>query len=174
MNQRRGVPVADPPGNRDYGRPRGTGYRGPIRQDDEFIERWSWLMDNSIPIGGGYAIGLDGILGLIPGIGDFLGAAVSSAIIYRAQKAGIPRSTVLRMVANVGIDAALGAVPLIGDLFDFAFKANTKNLQLYRDAIAGARDPRRDTAFIVAVMLALGAIVATPILLAAWLLTALF
>jgi hypothetical protein len=173
MNERRGAPVADPPGPNEYPRSTGTGYREPIRQDDEFIERMSWLMDRSIPLGGGYSIGLDGILGLIPGVGDFLGAIVSSAIIYRAQKGGIPRSTVLRMVANVGIDAAVGAVPVLGDLFDFAFKANTKNLQLYRESIAGVRDTRRDTAFLVAVLLALGAIVAVPVALIAWLMAAL-
>jgi hypothetical protein len=133
------------------------------------IERLAWLMDGSIELPGGYRIGLDPIIGLIPGIGDLIGAAVSSAIVFQAHRAGIPKATLMRMVANVGLDAMLGAVPLIGDLFDFAFKVNRKNLHLYRQARAGAGRPGRDAGFVLVLLFTLGAIFAVPVILAVWL-----
>lgn len=135
---------------------------------DNVIERLAWLMDNSIPLPGGFRIGLDPILGLIPGLGDLLGTLISGAIVLQAHRAGIPRATLLRMVANVGVDAAIGAIPFAGDLFDFAFKANTKNLQLYRESRAGVNNPRRDASFVLLLLLALGLAVAIPILVIIW------
>jgi hypothetical protein len=146
----------------------------PARSADETIERLAWLMDRSIQLPGGYSVGLDPIIGLVPGIGDLIGTLVSSAIVVQAHRAGIPRSTLLRMVTNVGIDAVVGAIPFLGDLFDFAFKANTKNLELYRSARTGARDTRRDVGFLVAVLVALGSIVALPVLGIIWLIQRLF
>src|SRR4051812_34076993 len=93
-------------------------------KEDPFIEWLAWLMDESVRIGP-WAVGLDGFIGLIPGIGDMAGAAVSSLIIIRAMKLGIPKSAILRMVLNVGLDSLAGSVPFFGDLFDFAFKSNT-------------------------------------------------
>jgi hypothetical protein len=140
---------------------------------DETIERIAWLMDRSIPIGS-LRIGLDPILGLVPGVGDVLSGMISTILIVQAHRRGIPRATILRMVANVGIDSALGAIPLVGDLFDFAWKANTKNLELYRAASGGRRDSSRDWAFLAVLLLALGIAVAIPILVAIWVLRALF
>src|SRR5438105_10969754 len=92
-------------------------------EEDPFIEWLAWLMDSSIHIGP-WAVGLDGFIGLIPGIGDMAGAAVSALIIARAMRAGIPKSAVLRMVINVALDSLAGSVPFFGDIFDFAFKSN--------------------------------------------------
>src|SRR5687767_3808659 len=83
-------------GNSDIPRPR-------VYKDDRqaaadaLIEKVTWLMDRSIPIGGGYSIGLDPIIGLVPGFGDLIGTAVSGFIVYQAQQAGAPKATVLRM-----------------------------------------------------------------------------
>jgi len=139
---------------------------------DETIEKIAWLMDRSIPIGS-YRIGLDPILGLIPGVGDVFSGVMSAVLILQAHRAGIPKATVLRMVANVGIDSVVGSIPLVGDLFDFAWKANTKNLELYRSAAAGRRDPGRDWVFVAVILLGVGLAVAIPILLVIWLLNAL-
>ncbi len=125
-------------------------------------------MDNSIPLPGGFRIGLDPLLGLMPGIGDLVGSLISAGIVLQAHRVGLPKPTLLRMVANVGIDAAVGSIPFAGDLFDFAFKANTKNLQLYRESRAGLHDARRDTWFLVVLLLALGLAVAIPMLLVLW------
>ena len=108
------------------------------RKPDPWLETLAWLMDRSIPLGR-WSIGLDGLLGLIPGAGDTLGALVSAAIVARAATSGLPRSAVARMALNVLIDTLLGAIPLAGDVFDFAFKANSRNLQIFREALEGQR-----------------------------------
>ncbi|MEJ7606203.1 MAG: DUF4112 domain-containing protein [Bryobacteraceae bacterium] len=160
-----GPPPQDPSG---FDRPR-LSYGPEPHPADEIIERLAWVMDSSIPIGGGYSIGLDPILGLFPGLGDLAGTLVGATIVVQAHRAGVPRATLLRMVANVGIDAVVGAVPLVGDLFDFAFKANTKNLQLYRASRAGLHRTSRDQAFLALLILVLAAILAIPTLLIVWL-----
>jgi hypothetical protein len=92
------------------------------------------------------------------------GSAVSALIIARAMQSGIPKSAVIRMVINVGLDSLVGAVPFLGDIFDFAFKSNTYNLQIYREALRQERQPVRDWLFITFVVLTLVAIVVLPIL----------
>jgi len=132
------------------------------REEDPLIEWLAWLLDESIRIGP-WAIGLDGFIGLIPGIGDMAGAALSSLIIARAMRSGISKSAVIRMVINVALDSLVGAVPFLGDIFDFAFKSNTYNLRIYREALRGERQPIRDWVFILFVTVILLAIVILPI-----------
>lgn len=134
---------------------------------EETIERIAWVMDKSIPIGG-YRIGLDPIIGLIPGVGDLVTGMVSALLIVQAHRTGISRVTVLRMVANVGIDSVLGSIPFVGDFFDFAWKANSKNLALYKAAARGERHPGRDWLFLAVMLLILAALVSIPILLLIW------
>ena len=135
----------------------------PYIEEDPLIEWLAWLMDESIPVGP-WKFGLDGIVGLIPGIGDVAGAAISAVIIARAMKSGIPKSAVMRMVINVGLDSLAGAVPFFGDIFDFAFKSNTYNLQIYRESIQGDREPVRDWFFNVFVFVILLALIALPLI----------
>ena len=132
-------------------------------EEDPLIEWIAWLMDNSIRIGP-WSTGLDAVIGLIPGIGDIAGGAVSAIMIARAMQNGVPKSAVLRMVINVGVDSLVGAIPLVGDVFDFAYKSNTYNLQIYRESIRGQREPIRDWLFIAFVMLILLVIVLIPII----------
>src|SRR5436853_5208052 len=131
--------------------------------EDPFIEWLAWLMDESIQIGP-WRVGLDPLIGLIPGVGDMAGAVVSTIIIARAMKSGIPKSAVIRMVINVAVDSLGGAVPVVGDLFDFAYKSNVMNVQIYRESLRGEREPLRDWFFIVFVFLALLVILILPIL----------
>ena len=88
------------------------------------------LLDSCIMLPGGYRIGIDPILGLIPVVGDLLGAGLSLYVVREAAKLGIPKWIVVRMLANVGIETLIGFVPVLGDLFDAAFKANIRNLRL--------------------------------------------
>src|SRR5499426_3320833 len=132
-------------------------------EEDPLIEWLAWLMDESIRIGP-WSVGLDGFLGLIPGIGDMAGAAVSALIVGRAMQSGISKSAVLRMVINVALDSLVGAVPLFGDIFDFAFKSNTYNLKIYREALRSERATLRDRFFVVFVFLMLLAISLIPII----------
>ena len=89
------------------------------------------LLDNQFELPGtGIRFGLDPLLGLIPGVGDTISLALSGYIIYEASRLDVPTSTLARMVANVLIDWLIGLVPVLGDYFDFAFKANQRNLRL--------------------------------------------
>jgi Domain of unknown function (DUF4112) len=98
------------------------------------IWRTSW----TIPVGC-WSIGLDPLIGLIPSVGDLIGALISMVIVVRAVQAGIPRVAVARMLANITIDTLVGSIPVFGDAFDFAYKSNLKNLQIYEQSLI---DPR--------------------------------
>ena len=93
--------------------------------------------------------GLDPLLGLIPGAGDAAGAVLAGWIFVEAIRLGASRATLLRIAGNVALDAVLGAVPLIGDVFDFAWKANLRNVRLLeRHLMEPARAQRADRLFI--------------------------
>lgn len=132
-------------------------------KDDALVEMLSWLMDGSIRVGR-WSFGLDGVLGLIPGAGDLIGMAVSGIVIHRAIRAGLPKSAIARMVANVAVDTAVGLIPIGGDLFDFFYKSHAKNFAIFRQAATGQRDAKRDWMFVVAVILAFLAIASVPII----------
>jgi hypothetical protein len=143
--------------------------------DRKRLERLAWLLDNCIPIPGlNYRIGLDGIVGLIPGIGDALGAMLSSYIISESARLGAPKSILIKMAFNVAIDALLGAIPLLGDFFDFTWKANLRNVNLLH---AYLEKPRKTVAvsrlfvitLIVLVVLFIAFIVLLGVLLLRWL-----
>jgi len=136
--------------------------RDPIPFDDPVSEQLAWLLDSSIGIGP-YTIGLDGIVGLIPGLGDVLTDLMGMLIVIRAMKNGVHRSAVLRMVVNLGIDTVIGAIPVVGDLFDFAYKANMKNIQIYRESLSGEREPLKDWGFIILVVVILLLLLAVPL-----------
>ena len=123
--------------------PVSTGPDGAARADDpdaRRLARTARLLDSSIRLPGGYRIGWDGIIGLIPGVGDLAGLALSGWILFGAARLGVPRRVLARMGANVGLEALVGTVPVLGDLFDFAFKANERNVRL---AQAWLEDPVR-------------------------------
>ena len=92
------------------------------------------------------------------------GAAVSAVIILGAAQRGIARSAVIRMVINVAIDAFVGSLPLFGDIFDFAYKANMRNIQIYREAMRGERKAVKDWVFIGLVALVLLVIFLLPLI----------
>ncbi len=100
------------------------------------VERLAWLLDNSIHVPLiNYRIGLDAVIGLIPGLGDFAGLILSAFIVIQAMRFGIPWKTLLRMVFNITFEALIGLVPVLGDVFDATFKANARNARLLTLAI---------------------------------------
>lgn len=129
----------------------------------------AWFLDNSIPLPGGWRIGVDALVGLIPGIGDAVGAVVSAYIINAARELGAPRSVLLRMSWNVMVDTILGSIPFAGDIFDAAYKSNMKNLALlerYQLDPVGSRRSSRAFVFgfsLLLVLLVL-AMIAIPVL----------
>lgn len=95
------------------------------------IRKLSRLMDTAIRIPGiGFRIGLDPIIGLIPGAGDLVSTAFSAYIIFLAARFKLPTPVLYRMVFNIGLEAVVGAVPLVGDLFDAFYKSNIRNLAM--------------------------------------------
>jgi hypothetical protein len=102
------------------------------------LKRIAKLMDSQIRVPVvGLRIGADAILGLVPGFGDVITGAIGAYLIYEAQKLGIPRSAVVRMVANIAVDTAIGAIPFAGDIWDFFFRANDRNMQILARHIGG-------------------------------------
>lgn len=98
------------------------------------LEGLARLMDSQFRIPGTkFRFGLDGLLGLIPGVGDLSTFAVSSYMLWVMAQNGASGYVMARMVLNVLIDAIVGTVPIIGDLFDIGFKANTRNLRLMQE-----------------------------------------
>ena len=112
-------------------------------------------MDRSIPIGR-FRIGLDPLLGLVPGIGDWLGATISTWVIYEAIRLGVPMPVLARMGLNVIIEVVVGAVPVLGDIFDATWQANMRNLSL----IERHYDPARRTRSLRWILVAFGLLVA--------------
>ncbi|MEZ4728786.1 MAG: DUF4112 domain-containing protein [Caldilineaceae bacterium] len=100
------------------------------------VDNLAWLLDNwiNIPIIN-YRIGLDAIIGLIPGLGDAAGLLLSSYIVLQAVRLGTPQATLMRMVLNIGIEALIGLIPVLGDFFDATFKANVRNVRLLQLAV---------------------------------------
>lgn len=89
------------------------------------------LLDSAARVPGtNFRFGLDPVLGLIPGLGDVAGAALSGYVVILASRLGAPKSVIVRMLGNVAIDTVAGAMPVVGDLFDAGWKSNTRNLTL--------------------------------------------
>ena len=104
------------------------------------IRSLSRLLDSSIrlPIVN-YRIGLDAVIGLVPGIGDAIGMLLSSYIVFEAARMGAGKSVIARMVANVALESVVGAIPVLGDIFDATFKANLRNLRLLEQSLGRQR-----------------------------------
>lgn len=97
----------------------------------ERIEYLARLLDSQFALPGtNFRFGADGLIGLIPGIGDTVSGLLSAYIIGEAARAGVRKRALARMTWNTLVDTILGAIPLVGDIFDFAFKANRKNAQI--------------------------------------------
>lgn len=107
------------------------------------VDQLAWLLDNSIHIPGiNYRIGLDAVIGLIPGLGDAAGLIISSFIVLQAIRLRAPKTILTRMVFNIVMEALIGLIPVLGDLFDATFKANARNVRLLRLALEGSTNSR--------------------------------
>ncbi len=142
--------------------------------DPRRVERLRWLgnlLDNSIPVPGtNFRFGVDTVIGLVPGVGDLVGGAMSVYIILEAARLGVPRSLLARMGYHVAVDTVVGGIPLLGDLFDAGYKSNMRNLALIREHIdrpAVSRRSNRRFALVLAagIFLLLAAAAAAGVLL---------
>jgi hypothetical protein len=129
-------------------------------------ELLAWLLDESIPIPGtGRRIGVDAIIGLVPGLGDVTSGALSVLIIARAAQARVPRIVLARMLLNLGLDLTIGAVPVLGDAFDLFWKANSRNVRLLRRYAGTSGGSTRGSWAVIIAVVAVGL---GMVLLVAW------
>ncbi|MGA3080579.1 MAG: DUF4112 domain-containing protein [Terracidiphilus sp.] len=128
------------------------------------------LLDEAFQIPGTQIrFGLDGIIGLVPGLGDVLAGLLSLIIPLAAWIRGVPYVTLARMAANLAIGVLVGSIPLFGDIFDIAWKANRRNYRLLcRHLGEPRRHTWRDWAFLWLLAAALGLVFAIPIALVVW------
>lgn len=102
----------------------------------------------------GRRIGLDALVGLVPGVGDAAAAVVASWAVVVAYRLGAPGSVLVRMSGNIAIDTVIGAIPLLGDLFDIGWRAQRRNVQLLERWLETPHAVRRSSR---ALLLAIGA-----------------
>lgn len=121
---------------------------------NEFSRLLAYILDDLIPIPGtSFRIGLDPIIGLIPGFGDASSTAIGSLILVRSLQAGVPRVVIARMGANMLINGLLGALPGVGDVFSAWFKSNRRNYQLLEKHAGSARaSTTGDWVFLIALI----------------------
>jgi hypothetical protein len=108
------------------------------------------LLDSAARVPGtSIRFGLDPILGLVPGLGDVTGAALSGYVVLLASRLGAPTTVIVRMLGNVLADTVGGTVPLLGDLFDVGWKANTRNLALLERHLGQPESTKRASRAVV-------------------------
>jgi NAD/NADP transhydrogenase beta subunit len=138
---------------------------------DENLELVSHLLDDWFRIPGTQIrFGLDGIVGLIPGLGDVIAGLASCIILVGAWFRGVPYIGLVRMLVNLGIEVVIGAIPFVGDLFDIAWKANRRN---YKLMVRHIEQPRRHTwkdwAFLVTLVAGTLIVFVSPVVVVIWL-----
>lgn len=128
------------PGDEGAARPGAVAHPDPTV---ERLRRYAHVMDAAVRIPGtSIRVGLDSVLGLLPGGGDLAGAVLAGAVVLAAARRGAPAAVLGRMTWNVVVDTVLGAVPLLGDLFDVGWKANLRNVELLEGHV-GRPEPTR-------------------------------
>lgn len=105
-------------------------------------------------------------MGLIPGVGDLVGMGISLYILVGATRLGASKTTLLRMLGNIGVETAVGSIPIVGDLFDLAFKANTRNMKILDNQIVDPTSTQRQSNTVLLIFLILAVVL---MLLIAWL-----
>ena len=138
---------------------------------DDNLDLLAHLLDDCFRLPGtSIRFGLEGIIGIIPGLGDVLSGLASCIIIVAAWFRGVPYVGLARMVVNLGIDVIIGAIPFLGDAFDVAWKANRRNYALM---IRHLRQPRihtwKDYIFLLCFATVLIAIFVVPMIVLVWL-----
>ena len=137
---------------------------------DENLDLLSHVLDDWFRVPGtSIRFGVDGIIGLVPGLGDIIGGLASTILVFAAWVRGVPYITLVRMVVNIGIEVLLGTIPLLGDAFDIAWKANRRNYALItRHLQQQRRQTWKDWVFLLLIAATLGVIFLAPIFLILW------
>ncbi len=127
----------------------------------EELRKMAWVLDSQFRIPGtNFRFGVDALVGLVPGLGDFAGATASLFFMFQAARLGASKTILTRMATNVAIETLVGAVPGLGDIFDATFKANKRNYKLIeRMVIEPDTTHVASRKFVTGMMLAIGAVV---------------
>jgi len=130
------------------------------------------LMDQAFGVPGTkWRFGLDALFGLVPGLGDIVGGVIAVYAVHVARQLRVPGVIQLHMLSNIAIDATVGTIPILGDLFDFVFKAQTRNLALLDDWLQTPHEvTKRSKRGLILVPLAILLVFATMTILGIWLL----
>lgn len=148
-----------------------------------WVKRLSWALDEVVRVPVlNRRFGLDGLLSLIPGIGEGAGAVAAFTIVVSAIASGVSIPTVTRMLLNIGLDSIVGSIPFLGQAWDFYFKSNTRNLGLIEADLADREATRRSSTRVliiaavalVLLVLMLVAVVVINVVAIAWLVRHLF
>jgi len=145
--------------------------RGAWLLRDSTLQRLEFLLDEAFRIPGtGIRFGIDGIIGVVPGVGDVLAGLLSLVIPLAGWVRGVPYVTLLRMAVNVGIGVLVGSIPVLGDIFDIAWKANRRNYRLLRlHLVEPHRHTWRDWMFMALLTASFLIVFALPIVVLLWL-----
>lgn len=142
----------------------------------EQLDQLAWLLDNAFRVPGTkWRFGLEAVLGLVPGAGDVISGFLGLFLLLRAFQFKLPKIVIARMLLNSLLDLTIGAIPFVGDAFDFVYKSNTRNMQLFHQY---AGDPLRSTEkhwlFLAGLVIAFGGITFLIIFVLMWAFSRLF
>lgn len=108
----------------------------------ERLERWAAMLDTAVVVPGTrIRFGVDAVLGLLPGIGDLVGVVLGAALVIEALRVRAPKRIWMRMCANVGIDFVIGLIPVVGDVGDVFYRANSRNVRIFRRWLQSRTQP---------------------------------
>jgi hypothetical protein len=134
------------------------------------LRHLTWLLDDAVRLPLGFRMGLDALIGLVPGMGDLLGGAAAAYGLGVAWQLGAPPVILARMVFNASIDSLFGIVPVIGDLWDVGFASHRRNLAILEHWLAAPEHAvRRSTIALILAVTVLMLVLATSFALAVWL-----
>jgi hypothetical protein len=133
------------------------------------LRRLTWLLDDAIRLPLGFRLGLDALIGVVPGLGDVVGGAAALYGLGVAWSVGAPPVVLTRMAVNAGIDALVGAVPLLGDLWDIGFASHRRNLAILEGWLTTPHRAERQSRWIlIGLALALVGVLLASFALALW------
>ena len=140
------------------------------------LDQLAWLLDNCFKIPGTkWRFGLEAILGLVPGAGDVISGLLGLFLLIRAFQFKLPKIVIVRMLVNSLLDFSIGAIPFVGDAFDFVYKANTRNMQLFHQyAEAPLKSTNRHWIFIAGLIAAFAGMALVVLIVTIWAITRLF
>jgi hypothetical protein len=120
-----------------------------------FARLLAQVLDRSIRVPGtDIRIGLDPIVGLIPGFGDAVASLAGSMILFLAAQLHVPKIVLVRMSVNIALNGAIGSIPLLGDVFSIWFQSNVKNVELLERHVEEERTSTlADWAFVIGLLL---------------------